>query len=165
MSIRVTSAIMLVLGWVLAACAPARTQSPTVLPPTVESTVTSAPAPSPTVTPIPLPRLTLEQGDLYFTLEGVQRAIFSRNLAGYQVSQYTQQLDLTRQGGSLLVRLQLDSLGMGYTNTGLLDETWLRKCWTTRGRTGYTSCPCSRAGSTGTTARRITATPPGTLIL
>ena len=50
--------------------------------------------------------------------------IFSRNLAGSQPSQYEQLLSYAKSGGSKIVRLQLDSMGMGYTNTGKLDETW-----------------------------------------
>jgi hypothetical protein len=123
--------LVLITVWtvLLSACEPARPETPTVLPPTAEPTHTPppVPSPSPTNTPVPLPKLTLQEGDMYFSLDGVERAIFARNLGGYQVSQYAQLLGLTRQGGSLVARLQIDSMGMGYTRMGQLDEIWLRK--------------------------------------
>jgi hypothetical protein len=74
-----------------------------------------------------LPEITLNKGDFYFSVDGKPGFIFSRNLAGYQRSQYYQLLDLTNTGGSKFVRIQLDSFGMGYSNTGEVDETWAEK--------------------------------------
>jgi hypothetical protein len=45
-------------------------------------------------------------------------------VAGYQQSQYDTFLDWTKAGGSKFVRIQLDSLGMGYTSTGGVDGNW-----------------------------------------
>lgn len=47
-------------------------------------------------------------------------------MAGYKPEQYLELLDLTKSGGSQLVRIQLDSLGTGMTNSGEIDETWAR---------------------------------------
>jgi hypothetical protein len=71
--------------------------------------------------------ITLKKGDFYFSVEGTQNFIFSRNAAGYKPSQYYQFLDFTKTGGSKLVRIQLDSFGMGYTKTGTVDETWAKQ--------------------------------------
>ena len=50
--------------------------------------------------------------------------IFSRNIAGYGPNDYQTFLDWMRTGGSRVARIQLDSLGMGYTPTGALDQNW-----------------------------------------
>jgi hypothetical protein len=98
----------------LALTAPAQMETPTAIH---------------TLTPsIPIPKIVLNEGDSYFSIDGRQGYIFMRNLAGNEPSQYLQQLDLTTLGGSKLVRLQLDSFGMGYSNTGQLDEAWAKKC-------------------------------------
>jgi len=93
------------------------------------STATLMPTVTPTLisTPIPLPALTLEEGDFYFSIDGQQSLMFSRNVAGYETSQYYQLLDLTSTGGSKFVRIQLDSFGMGYSNTGEVNEAWATK--------------------------------------
>jgi hypothetical protein len=94
------------------------------------ATPTSMPAPEqtspPQATSILIPEISLQQGDSYFSSSGRQSFIFVRNLAGYQVGQYTQLLDLMKGKGSQVVRIQLDSMGMGYTQTGELDETWAK---------------------------------------
>ena len=89
--------------------------------------LTGVPNLAPTSTVASMPGITLKKGDFYFGIEGTQDLIFSRNLAGYQPSQYYQLLDLTKTGGSQLVRIQLDSFGMGYTTSGAVDETWVNK--------------------------------------
>lgn len=50
--------------------------------------------------------------------------LFSRNIGGYQLPHYYTLLDWSRDGSSRFVRIQLDSLGMGYTSTGAVDENW-----------------------------------------
>lgn len=82
--------------------------------------------PSPSV--LPLPCLTLKQGEFYFRVAGKPRFIFSRNIAGYQQSDFKTQLDWSASGGSKLVRIHLvQSMGFGMTNTGALDETWAKQ--------------------------------------
>jgi len=70
----------------------------------------------------PLPAFTLNPGDFYFSVDGIPSLFFSRNIAGYQQSDYDTFLDWTKIGGSKLVRIHLDSLvgslGLGYTRTG-----------------------------------------------
>jgi hypothetical protein len=103
------------------------TATPT-LPPTSTSTVT----PTPTATPIPFPALSLRPGDFYFSFDGQPGFIFSRNISGYEQTHYETFLDWSQAGGSRLVRIQLDSLGMGstsmgYTSSGEVDEAWARQ--------------------------------------
>ena len=111
-------------------CTPRPVNAPaSALPVTVPPTLT-VPPPStsisvPTETSNTFPLVTLKPGDFYFNLDGTQNLIFSRNIGGYQLTQYYQVLDLMKTGGSKMVRLQLDSLpGMGYTSTGAVDEAW-----------------------------------------
>ena len=111
---------------------PTITEALTLTPITLEPTDTPIPiaptdTPSPLATLVPLPAFTLNPGDFYFSIDGQQSFILSRNLAGYKTSQYYQLLDLTGLGGSKFVRVQLDSLGMGYSNTGEVDEAWAKK--------------------------------------
>lgn len=126
------------LSGVFSGCTPTRVAPPASTLPdpaapinTLTSTPTSIPAATstsiPTLTPTPASIITLNKGDFYFSIDGQQSFIFSRNLAGYQTSQYSQLLDLTSVGGSKLVRVQLDSLGMGYSNTGEVDDAWAKK--------------------------------------
>lgn len=75
-------------------------------------------------TSIPSQTLTLEPGDFYFSENGNQVFLFSRNVAGYKQSHYSIFLDWARSGGSSFMRIQLDGWGMGYTSTGAVDETW-----------------------------------------
>lgn len=122
---------------ILSSCAPKSTASPTLTAaPSVAPTLTAAPSvaptytvvpsgtPSATATPVSLPAITLESGDFYFSVDGEPSFVFSRNVAGYQENQYDTFLDWTKAGGSKFVRIQLDSLGMGYTSTGGVDESW-----------------------------------------
>ncbi|MDR3577875.1 MAG: hypothetical protein P4L50_28765 [Anaerolineaceae bacterium] len=71
--------------------------------------------------------LALNKGDYYFSQGGQQSLIFSRNLTGIQQSDFDTILDWTKIGGSRLVRIQLDSLGLGYSSTGAVDEAWAQK--------------------------------------
>ncbi len=115
------------------------TLPPTSLPtagetePVTANTVMVAPSVAPVNTAVvsptatPLPEITLIEGDFYFSIDGKPSFLFSRNLAGNEISQYSQLLDLTNTGGSKLVRIQLDSFGMGYSNTGKVDEAWAKK--------------------------------------
>jgi hypothetical protein len=98
---------------ILSSCAPKPTPAPTA---------TLKPVIAPTAVPIPL--LSLEPGQFYFSVDGKQSFIFSRNVAGYQQTDYQTFLDWSKAGGSRFVRIQLDSLGMGYTSTGNVDLSW-----------------------------------------
>jgi hypothetical protein len=109
----------------LSACGPTPTLNPTHIPLPTNSPVPPTPTLLPTATEISLPALTLKQGDFYFSLDGKQSFIFSRNVAGYQLIDYDTFLDWAKAGGSKFVRIQLDSLGMGYTIAGDVDPTWI----------------------------------------
>jgi len=123
--------VSFVLGLLFAGCVPSRQPTAIVVSPTIVSTETlivptHSKTPTFTPTPIALPELTLSKGDFYFRVDGVQSVIFSRNIAGYEPSQYTLLLYLTKTGGSKLVRIQLPSLGTGITKSGDIDETWAK---------------------------------------
>jgi hypothetical protein len=134
-------AVSIVFVFILAACSPASTPEPTSNPsPTVLPTDTAEPNPTfrladtavpnptvpppATVPPVPLPALTLRPGDFYFSVDGNPGFVFSRNVAGTQLAQYATLLDWSKAGGTRFVRVQLDSLGMGYTSTGDVDSNW-----------------------------------------
>jgi|WetSurMetagenome_2_1015567.scaffolds.fasta_scaffold50624_2 hypothetical protein len=93
-----------------------------VVVPTVAPTKTAVISP----TALPLPEITLKEGNSYFSVDGKPSFLYSRNLAGNTISQYSQLLDLTSTGGSKLARIQLDSFGMGYSNSGKVDEAWAK---------------------------------------
>jgi hypothetical protein len=103
--------IALSLG--LSSCAPGPT-----LTPTPKATARATP------TAVPLPEITLKTGDNYFSVDGTAGFIFSRNIAGYGQNDYQTFLDWMKTGGSRVARIQLDSLGMGYTPAGALDQNW-----------------------------------------
>jgi hypothetical protein len=90
-------------------------------PPTVIS------IPTLTATSIPIPMISLKKGDFYFSIDGRQSFLYSRNVAGSETSNYDQLLDWTSAGGSKFVRIHLDSFGMGYIKTGIMDESWAMK--------------------------------------
>jgi hypothetical protein len=120
------------LSWLFPACTPRQASAPASAVPPVTApailsptgTVSPASTQSSAVTPIPFPALTLKPGDFYFSLDGQTGFIFSRNIAGYQQVQYNTFLGWTKAGGSKFARIQLDSLGMGYTSAGGVDENW-----------------------------------------
>ncbi len=118
--------MMAILSVVFSGCTPGQKTAPaSSLPPTA-APASAVPIPT-TIPSNPIPELTLKQGDFYFSLDGTQTLIFSRNLGGYQTPQYDQLLDLIQAGGSKLVRIQLDSMGMGYTNAGAVDLAWVSR--------------------------------------
>ncbi len=117
-------ALIVAASFVLASCTPTPTVAST-LPPT--PTAASTLPPTPTAPPIPLPTQTLKPGQFYFSLDGQPTFLFSRNIAGYQQTHYETFLEWTAVGGSRIVRIQLDSLGMGYSSSGEVDEAWARQ--------------------------------------
>jgi hypothetical protein len=48
-------------------------------------------------------------------------------VAGYQQTHYETLLEWTAAGGSRIARISLDSIGMGYTSSGEVDEVWARQ--------------------------------------
>jgi len=92
--------------------------------PTARPAPTAAPTAAPTPVPVPLPAITLGQGDNYFSVDGRQSFIFSRNVAGFRQQDYTGFIDWAKTGGSSVVRLQLNAISQGYTGTGKVDEAW-----------------------------------------
>jgi hypothetical protein len=111
----ITLAIILIASTIFSGC---------TLTPEAELADQATRTTSPSATPFPLPALTLKSGDFYFSLNGTPGFVFSRNVAGYKPTHYDTFLDWTRVGGGKFVRIQLDSLGMGYTSTGAVDSAW-----------------------------------------
>ena len=121
----------------LSGCTGAQTVAPTstatlasTLMPTPTITSTSTTTPFPTATPIPFPMLALKPGDFYFSVDGKQSFIFSRNITGAystDFSDFEKFLDYAQAAGDRVVRLQIDNLGLGFTNNGTMDETLARK--------------------------------------
>jgi hypothetical protein len=68
--------------------------------------------------------ISLPPGEFYFNVDGKTSFIFSRNIAVYKQIHYETFLDWTKAGGSKFARIQLDSLGMGYTSAGGVDGFW-----------------------------------------
>lgn len=116
--------LALLAGCVPVETAPSSTQAPTLPPSLVPS---QSPSAEPILTPVSYPEITLTKGGFYFSLDGMQSFLFSRNIAGYEPQHYLRLLDLTRNGGSRMVRIQLDSMGTGITPNGDLDEVWAQK--------------------------------------
>jgi len=79
-----------------------------------------------TASPIPLPEISLNPGDHYFSVDGRQHFLFTRNLAGYETWHYDRLLDMAKTGNTILVRIQLDSMGTGITREGNVDEIWAK---------------------------------------
>ncbi len=133
----VITILVTILSIVVSACrpgqasAPTSAPSPTVAPaasPTALKTITlSPPTVAPTPSPKALPAVTLKKGDLHFSINGTPNFIFSRNLAGHQASSYYQLLDVNKSGGSKLIRIQLDSfgIGLGYNKVSAASESWI----------------------------------------
>ncbi len=119
---------ILTLSWLLCACGPRQVSELTLTVPPVTASATETVSPVPTqssiVAPFPFPALTFRPGDFYFSVDGQPSFVFSRNVAGYQQTQYQTFLDWTKAGGSKFARIQLDSLGMGYTKAGGVNENW-----------------------------------------
>jgi hypothetical protein len=109
-------ALLIAASLVLASC----TLSPTTPP-------TQAPTHIPTATLIPLPRLSLVPGEFYFRLNNQPSFIFSRNLGASLESSYEPFLDWTEEGGSLIVRVALNTLGTGFTVSGGINDVWARE--------------------------------------
>lgn len=120
--------MLIIASLLVVACAPQENPAP-VNSPTGVPTDTKVPI-TPTATTIPLPNITLKDGDFYFTVEGKQQPLFSRNIAAYTMDDFNTLLPMTSSGGSKLVRLQVSTIvagGMGFTNEGKVDEAWVRK--------------------------------------
>ncbi len=120
---------------VLAGCSPKPTAAP-MLTSTSTAAPTDIPNPTSTQTLVstptlnPLPPLSLNPGDLYFSLNGKPAFIFSRNLAGITSVDYAVLVGWARQQGDLLVRVGTDNesmggfYGYGYTPAGEILQDW-----------------------------------------
>jgi hypothetical protein len=126
---------MAILIFAISGCAqyqalqPAKTSLAVVAPTQADPPIaTNSPSVSPTVES--LSQITLEKREFFFSIDGQQRFLYSRNPAGYLTNQYKTQLILSKTGGTTFVRLHLDSFGMGYSSNGQIDEDWAEK-WET----------------------------------
>jgi hypothetical protein len=85
--------------------------------------------PTPTATAIPLPAMTLKPGDFYFSMDGTQRMLFSRNPTGYTQEDFYLLLNWAHLGGSKLLRIHIITgwSGQPYiTKDGMVNEAWAR---------------------------------------
>jgi hypothetical protein len=117
--------IITLVGLSLSACATAT--SPAAIPtaqPVGETPGSPVTASTPTTQAAVLPIIRLHPGDFYFSVDGKPGFIYSRNVGGYKPVHYERLMDWSQAGGTTFVRIQLDSMGMGYTKQGGVDETW-----------------------------------------
>lgn len=113
----------LVLGcFILGSCSQAPSSLPTSTPTQIPTRV-----PTQTATYVPLPELTLNPGDLYFSMDGQQSLIFTRNTTGKTREDFAMMLDWAKQGGTKLIRVHLTSGWWGdpwINKDGTVDEKW-----------------------------------------
>jgi hypothetical protein len=117
---------MTVLSLIISACAPTQV---VVTPPTasskIETATPAAPTLTPALTPTPnvtsLPSLTLKPGDSYFSLDGKQSFVLSRNPTGKTLEDFDTVLDWARQGGTRVLRVHLTH--------GWWGDPWINKDW------------------------------------
>ncbi len=121
---RILSTLAL-MGLILSGCGGKPTVTPTISPSSTPARATATTAPTATVAAMHFPQVRIVPGELYFELDGQPMFLFSRNIAGYQQAHYSAFLEMAEKGGSRFVRIQLDSLGMGYTREGKADPNWL----------------------------------------
>ena len=142
------TALVMGICLVLSGCAPASkasatlTASPTAAPsvtpsgsasatsiatPSATATATATgspvitPAPTATPTSTPIPALTLRAGDLYFSIDGKQSFILSRNPTGKTQTDFDTVLDWARQGGTRVIRVHIMA--------GWLGDPWINQDW------------------------------------
>ncbi len=95
-------------------------------------TDTSLPAKTQTATSVStsLPKITLKPGDMYFSIDGKQSFLFSRNITGQDIenlSDFKLFFDYTQAAGDHFARLQIDNLGPFFTSDGDVNESMLSK--------------------------------------
>lgn len=125
--------VLLAVIMLISACSPST--APTLTPEsaiTIAVTSTPATAPAPTVEPVPtaepslvpasLPEITLGQGGFYFSVDGRQEYLLSRNVTGKTREDFTTLLEYARQGGTKLLRIHLTH--------GWWGDPWINKDWT-----------------------------------
>jgi hypothetical protein len=74
-------------------------------------------------------QITLRKGDSYFSIDGHQGFIFSRNVTGKTQADFDTLLDWTSKGGSKLIRVHLTHGWWGdpwITKDGSVNETWAK---------------------------------------
>ena len=116
----------LLIGFCLAlsGCAPASTASPTfTAAPSVAATGSPVVTSSPTAvaTQIPIPAITLGAGDSYFSIDGKQSFILSRNPTGKTQSDFDTVLGWAREGGAKVLRVHIMA--------GWLGDPWINQDW------------------------------------
>lgn len=89
-----------------------------------ENRTTPIPSTAPTATTVPWTTISLKPGDFYFSEDGTPGFLFSHNVTGYRQSDFSTFLYWTSISGGDFARIQIDSLGMGYTSTGAVDMAW-----------------------------------------
>ncbi|MGA2514159.1 MAG: hypothetical protein ABSG37_11150 [Candidatus Limnocylindrales bacterium] len=119
-------ALVIGLCVVLSGCAPQSPPPPTStatpsVAPTGTAAVTLSPAASPTATSTPFPVLTLQAGNSYFSLDGQQSFVLSRNPTGKTQADFDAVLGWARQGGTRIIRVHIIA--------GWLGDPWINPDW------------------------------------
>ena len=129
--------VLTTLSILLSSCAPRPTGAPPIpsiaaINPTntPQPGTTRTSEPSPTATRIPLPVITLNRGDSYFSLNGKQAFLYSRNPAGNKPEDWAAIAGMAHQQGDQFLRVSTNSYAMGgyngygYDSKGELQEDW-----------------------------------------
>jgi hypothetical protein len=108
----------------LSSCAPHPTATPTLSPtatiaPTLSPTTTIAP--TVTTTPVPFPVFSFDPGDFYFSIDGKNSFLLSRNITGKIQDDFYTLLEWAHQGGTKVIRLHII--------TGWWGDPWINKDW------------------------------------
>jgi hypothetical protein len=125
--------LIIALSLLFSACTPYQATPTKVPPSSIPGTdTTSIPTKTQTAnaTSAPLPQITLRKGDSYFSFDGRQSFLFSRNITGQDVenlSDFERFLDYAQAAGDHFVRLQIDNLGPFFKNNGEAAEFMLGK--------------------------------------
>ena len=125
--------IVIGLSLIFSACTPPQA-TPTKAPPSsipgIDTTSIPTKIQTANATSAPLPKITLRKGDSYFSIDGRQSFLFSRNITGQDVehlSDFELFLNYAQAAGDHFVRLQIDNLGPFFRNNGDADEFLLGK--------------------------------------
>jgi hypothetical protein len=109
---------------ILSSCVPSPTATSTLSPTTIPRT-TSSPtatiAPTVTNTPVPFPVFTLSPGDFYFSIDGKQSFLLSRNITGKTQDDFYTLLEWAHRGGTKVIRIHLTH--------GWWGDPWINRDW------------------------------------
>lgn len=109
--------ILITLSLLFSGC----TSSPASAPSETEQAVNPTPAVASTATLMPMAEISLDSGDFYFSIDGKQTFILSRNPTGKTETDIETMLDWAHQGGTRVIRVHLTH--------GWWGDAWINKDW------------------------------------